>query len=302
MNLEFKSVEAKDLEKLEHFYTLRPNRTCDSVPLDSYLWREYYDTQFAVVDDKALLWKMYVDGEYYATMPLCAEEDLPYYFDMMEKYFNQELHQAHQIYLADEEAVEYLKLNPAKYQVTELDDLKDYLYDGNALRTLSGKKLHKKKNHLNNFLKQYEGHFEYHSLCCSDRYDVWAFLSSWRDQKGEDVEEHLDYEVRGIHEILKNCSNLSVRMGGVYIDDKLQAFTIGSYNKKEDMAIIHIEKANPDITGLYQYINQQFLLHEFPEVKLVNREDDLGLEGLRRAKMSYNPADFARKYRVKQIL
>ena len=64
--------------------------------------------------------------------------------------------------------------------------------------------------------------------------------------------------------------------------------------------IIHIEKANPEIRGLYQFINQQFLLAEFPEVKLVNREDDLGQEGLRKAKMSYNPCGFARKYLIEQ--
>ena len=57
----------------------------------------------------------------------------------------------------------------------------------------------------------------------------------------------MDYEVEGIHEILRNCSMLSVRMGGIYVDDRLEAFSIGSYNSKEKMAIIHIEKANPEM-------------------------------------------------------
>ena len=63
---------------------------------------------------------------------------------------------------------------------------------------------------------------------------------------------------------------------------------------------IHIEKANPDIRGLYPLINQQFLLHEFLEAEVVNREDDMGLEGLRKAKLSYEPIGFANKYRVEQ--
>ena len=67
------------------------------------------------------------------------------------------------------------------------------------------------------------------------------------------------------------------------------------------ICIIHIEKANPEITGLYQMINQQFLIHEFEEAEVVNREDDMGLPGLRQAKMSYAPMDFARKYRVTQL-
>lgn len=241
------------------------------------------------------------NGVKHSAMPMCKEEDLPHYFNEIVEYFNKVLKIPFKIYLADEEAVDYLKLRESEdFTVTEQEDLKDYLYDGEALRRLSGKKLHKKKNHLNAFLKEYEGRYEYRRLCCSDRGDVWTFLDKWREQKGDDVEDHLDYEVAGIHEILKNCSFLNVRMSGVYIDGQLEAFTIGSYNPLEDMAIIHIEKANPEIRGLYQFINQQFLIHEFPDVKLVNREDDLGQEGLRRAKMSYNPCGFARKYLIEQ--
>lgn len=303
MNLNFKPVEAEDLEELNPFFCKRPNKTCDSVFLDSFIWREYYDVRYAVSDNKAILWLMDLDGKTGSAMPICSEEDLEYYFWKLVEYFNTELKAPLYINLADEEAVEQLGLKnmPDKFKITEQVDLKDYLYDGNAMRTLSGKKLHKKKNHLNAFKREYEGRYEYRRLCCSDRGDVWKFLDRWREEKGEEVEEHLDYEVRGIHEILKNCSLLNVRMSGVYIDGHLEAFTIGSYNPLEQMAVIHIEKANPEIRGLYQFINQQFLIEEFPEAVLINREDDLGLEGLRKAKLSYNPIDYARKYQVEQI-
>lgn len=303
MNLNFKPVEAEDLEKLNPFFCKRPNKTCDSVFLDSFIWREYYNVRYAVSDNKAILWLMDLDGKTGSAMPICSEEDLEYYFWKLVEYFNTELKAPLYINLADEEAVEQLGLKnmPDKFKITEQVDLKDYLYDGNAMRTLSGKKLHKKKNHLNAFKREYEGRYEYRRLCCSDRGDVWKFLDRWREEKGEEVEEHLDYEVRGIHEILKNCSLLNARMSGVYIDGHLEAFTIGSYNPLEQMAVIHIEKANPEIRGLYQFINQQFLIEEFPEAVLINREDDLGLEGLRKAKLSYNPIDYARKYQVEQI-
>ena len=170
------------------------------------------------------------------------------------------------------------------------------------MRTLAGKKLHKKKNHLNAFMREYEGRYEYRRLCCSDRHEVWEFMERWRQKKADAdaLEDSLEYEVAGIHEILKNCSSLSVRMAAVYVDGQMEAFTIGSLNERENMAVIHIEKANPDIKGLYQFINQQFLVHEFPDVALVNREDDVGMEGLRKAKMSYNPIGFARKYMVRK--
>ena len=303
MNLNFKPVEAEDLEKLNPFFCKRPNKTCDSVFLDSFIWREYYNVRYAVSDDKAILWLMDLEGKTGSAMPICSEEDLEYYFWKLVEYFNTELKAPLYINLADEEAVEQLGLKnmPDKFKITEQVDLKDYLYDGNAMRTLSGKKLHLNGFSFYAFKREYEGRYEYRRLCCSDRGDVWKFLDRWREEKGEEVEEHLDYEVRGIHEILKNCSLLNVRMSGVYIDGHLEAFTIGSYNPLEQMAVIHIEKANPEIRGLYQFINQQFLIEEFPEAVLINREDDLGLEGLRKAKLSYNPIDYARKYQVEQI-
>ena len=301
MSLEFKPIEATDLIKITPFVGLRPNKACDSVALDSFLWREYYHVQFAISGDNAVQWLMELDGEPYSAMPLCRQEDLESSFCEIVDYFNQVLKKPLRIYLADEEAVQYLNLDPARFEVKEQEDLKDYLYDGEALRTLAGKKLHKKKNNYNAFVKAYEGRIEYRKLCCSDREDVWKFLDFWRQQKGDDVEEHLDYEVRGIHDILKNCSEMAVEMGGVYVDGRMEAFTIGSFNPLENMAVIHIEKANPEMRGLYQYINREFLVHAFPDVALVNREDDMGLEGLRKAKMSYNPIAFARKYSVTQI-
>lgn len=301
MNLNFKRIEAEDIKALSRFFCQRPNKTCDSVFLDSFIWREYYQVRYAVSDDKAVQWLMEEDGVAHSAMPMCKEEDLEHYFYEMVDYFNQVLHLPFKIYLADEEAVEYLGLKEhPDFDVIEQEDLKDYLYDGDAMRNLSGRKLHKKKNHLNGFLKEYDGRYEYRSLCCSDRDEVWKFLDKWREKKGDDVEKHLDYEVAGIHEILKNCSQLQVRMAGVFVDGKLEAFSIGSYNPFENMAIIHIEKANAEIRGLYQFINQQFLRHEFTDVTIVNREDDLGEEGLRKAKLSYNPMGYARKYLVLQ--
>lgn len=301
MNLEFNRLDAESIEKLTKFYGLRDDKTCDSVILDNFLWGAYYHVRYCVRDDRAVLWRMNIRGKQYAALPVCRLEDMPHYFKELEQYFNEELHLPLEIYLADEQAVEYLNLPADEYSVEELFDSRDYLYSAEALKSLQGKILRKKKNHINFLLREYEGRYEYRTLCCSDNMDVWRFLDKWRAQKGQEVEGHLDYEVEGIHEILRNCCFLNVRMGGIYIDGQLEAFSIGSYNQREKMAIIHIEKANPDIRGLYQFINQQFLIHEFPDAELVNREDDMGLPGLRKAKLSYDPVDFARKFRIRQL-
>lgn len=303
MNLQFKPIEAIDVDKMRPFYALRPNKTCDSVYLDSFIWREYYHVKYAISDNNALQFLMEKDGKPFSAMPMCKEEDLSRCFKEITQYFNQVLKEPLRINLADEAAIQYLNLDPEEFEIKEVEDLRDYLYDADKMKSLSGKKLHKKKNHLNSFLKQFEGRYEYRTLCCSDRDDVVEFLNEWWENKVEAAEfvRQLDYEVMGIHEILKNCSVLNVRMAGVFIDGKLRAFTIGSYNPLEKMAVIHIEKADPTVKGLYQFINQQFLIHAYPEeLVLVNREDDVGMEGLRRAKMSYYPVDFARKYSVVQ--
>ena len=302
MSLEFKKIEVNSIQEMLPFYAMRHNMTCDSVFLESYVWKDYYNVRYAIWENKALLWLMENEGRCFSAMPLCREEDLPGAFAAIEEYFNEELGYPLVINLADEYAVKYLNLPEDKYLVEEQVDSRDYLYNGDAMRSLAGKKLHKKKNRVNAFKREYEGRYEYRRLCCSDSHDVWVFLDRWRQQKGEEVEEHLDYEVKGIHDILKNCSEFSIHMGGVYIDGQMEAFTIGSYNPVENMAVIHIEKANPEINGLYQFINQEFLIEEFPEAEWVNREDDMGLEGLRKAKMTYNPADYARKYLVEQLL
>ena len=301
-NLKFKAVTAEDIAKIIPFFGLRPDKTCESVFLDSFLWRDYYHIQYTIYEEKGLLWKMEQEGKTYTSIPSCRQEDLPELLGIMKDYFNQTLGEPLRIYLADEESLEFLKLDPAEFSIEEAVDLKDYLYDGEAMRTLSGRKLHKKKNRVNSFIRTYEGRYEFRRLCCSDRQDVWEFLDKWRAGKNEpeEVMEGLDEEIVGIHEILKNCSYIPAKMVGVYIDGDLQAFSVGSYNSREKMAVIHIEKANPEFNGLYQFINQQFLVHEFPEAVLVNREDDVGIPGLRKSKMSYNPIGFARKFMVEQ--
>ena len=139
MELEFKPVVAGDIDRLRPFYGMRPNKTCDSVFLDSFLWKDYYHVQCAVSEGRAALWLMEKDGRVSTAMPLCREEDLPYFFQQMVDYFSEVLHKPFYISLADEEAVQYLNLDPALFEVEEQVDLKDYLYSGEELRKLEGR-------------------------------------------------------------------------------------------------------------------------------------------------------------------
>ena len=118
-----------------------------------------------------------------------------------------------------------------------------------------------------------------------------------------------DATIRGFGILLRNCKSVEIRNLAIMLcmDDCLSLDTDNSncwihnidffYGKTGSAA----DQAKGEMRGLYQMINQQFLIHEFPEAEIVNREDDMGLPGLRQAKMSYAPMDFARKYRIKQL-
>ena len=328
--MDYRPLTAEDVILLAPFYTLRPNRSCDSAPLDQYLYRNFYQVKYCQVEDALFL--MFMDGseeadpdgtaksvtpEIYGFLPYCREEDLAHYLKLEETYFNQVLGIPLVMTSADQEGVACLKETDAlnDYEVNEVEDTRDYLYDAEALRTLAGRKYTKKRNHINKFLKAYEGRWEYRTLTYADHEEVLAFLKKWMeaklavgeeggiDENGEafDPEEELRGEFLGIQDIL-NHENLfnHIRAGAIYLDGELKAFSMGDYNEKEKVAIISIEKADPEIPGLYQMINQQFACHAYPDALLINREDDVGIEGLRKSKMSYYPVDFEKKYVITQ--
>ena len=299
METHFKKLTEEDIEKVMPYFALRPNWTCDCDFLDTYIWKDYYNCHYYIEEDGlALQWMMERDGEIFGGLPLCRAEDLPEAFERARKYFNEVMGMKFQVYLADGDAIEILDLDGNEYEVVEEKDAADYLYSGEALRTLSGKAYHSKKNNVNRFQKDYAGRYEYRRLGCQDKEELMAFLESWELTREGDAS--LDGEYEGICQVLDSCQSLGVQMAGVYVDGRLEAFTMGTYVEALKMAIIHIEKANASIRGLYQFINQQFLIHEYPDAEYVNREDDVGDPGLRKAKQSYHPIAMVRKYHIIQ--
>ncbi|MGN0382731.1 MAG: DUF2156 domain-containing protein [Eubacterium sp.] len=298
---ELRNIKLEDYDFLNKYFELRRPQTSDSAIFNLFLWMNCYNNQYFITD-KGLIW-IAVDerGNYYTAPPLCRDEDLKECFDTAKTYFNEVLHTNMRMFHLDSEAINILQLSEDMYEVIEDTDYADYIYDAHKLRTLPGKKFHKKKNHVNAFLKRYEGRFQYKSLIDGPYDDIFSFLKQWRREKeGSTDEESMDYELEGIKYVLEHVNVLDCKVGGVYIDGKLEAFSIGSYGEKEQTAYIHVEKANPKINGLYAYINMKFLEEEFAAAQYVNREDDMGLPGLRQSKQSYNPIYMVRKYDVFQ--
>ena len=186
-------------------------------------------------------------------------------------------------------------LDHDRYLAIPDPDNSDYVYNTLELINLSGKKYHRKKNHLNRFKKSYS--FEYRGLdmelveCFLDMQEHWCRLRECLDNQDLLVEDY------AIYKALTHFEELGYRGGAIQIDSRIEAFAIGEPLNR-DTAVIHIEKANPDIPDLYSAINQLFCSSEWSHIKFINREQDLGIEGLRKAKQSYYPAFMVNKYTI----
>lgn len=295
------TIELEDYEKINSYYKLRRPEAADSNILDLYLWKNCYPTWY-FTNECGLMWvAKSEDGHYYSAIPCCRDEDLKKCFLETQKYFNEVLHKKMTMYVVDKAAVEILNLSEEEYVVIPDRTYADYIYDAEKLRTFSGRKYHNKRNHLNSFKREYEGRYEFKLLTKNNTEEILKFLEEWKDTK-EDTEERefIDCESYGIKYLLDNENIFDYKIGGVYIDGKLEAFTIGNYYSEEDMVYIPVEKANPDIRGLYPYVCSQFLKEAYPNAGKENREDDMGLEGLRKSKKSYNPIYMVDKYTIIQ--
>jgi len=170
----------------------------------------------------------------------------------------------------------------------------DYLYDADKLRQLSGKALHGKKNHFNQFCRTYPD-FDYRPICIADRDEALALVKNWCDEKTLDCMNLCQSDYRAIRQLFHDMPDLAVRGGTIRIGGKMVAFSLGSLINPET-AVIHFEKAETNYIGLYAAINKLVLENEFPDVRWVNREEDMGMAGLRKAKESYGPVRMIRKY------
>ncbi|MGL5348114.1 MAG: DUF2156 domain-containing protein [Peptostreptococcaceae bacterium] len=298
----FKDINVNSKEELDSYFDIVDYEACEYCFATLYLWQHVYKTKYYIGDDFAIIMAEY-EGNSFSILPLASKEKLPKAIECVIEHFENE---NKKIYFRGitKEVVELLQEKyPNKFDYTEERDLFDYIYDGESIRTLAGKKNQKKRNHLNYFLKEYEGRYEYKLLDKENFRECINILQEWTNNKEENNEfdEGMDDEFIGIKKIFDDYDKLrdELKVAGVYVDGKLEAFTIGEL-LNPNMALVHIEKANFNIRGLYQYINQQFILNEFPNVEFVNREEDLGIPGLRKAKLSYHPIRFVEKYTVKE--
>jgi uncharacterized protein len=187
-------------------------------------------------------------------------------------------------------------LSETAIDVAEAREHWDYIYDRQELVDLSGNRYHKKKNLLNQFKNKYAAtYLPFGSEMVAQARGMQEDWCSWRDCEGNDT---LASENKAIANVLNNWQLLfGITGGALRVDTTLVAYTVAEV-MPDNTLVIHFEKGCPDYKGSYQAINQMFLENDPNSCALVNREQDLGDAGLRKAKLSYHPVDFVRKYRV----
>lgn len=172
----------------------------------------------------------------------------------------------------------------------------DYVYLTKDLIDLAGRAYHGKKNHLNYF----KNHFEYEYVTLTSEMAPLAkeFIQKFNERKQgltPRERELLLYEQEALNDVFENLELVRYLAGAILIDGKMEALSIGGRLGKNTVTV-HVEKANTEIRGLYQAINNEFCKQVTHKIKYINREEDMGIEGLRKAKLSYNPVKMVEKY------
>lgn len=291
--LAFKPIELGDKELFESYTLCNNYHNLEASFANIFIWRRLFNTMIAT-DDIAMY--LYLDNGTESFM-------LPPYLSDCDSSIEEALSRAETFMISRGARPELRGVTaqirqkiehdcPVRYTFFEDRKNFEYVYNSSDLSALEGKKYHSKRNHINRLLSSHSAQYRRYT---KDDYDECIRLFTvWAQSKGGMTKSYSN-ELSAIKDALQYIDILRLTGGLLYVDGKLEAFTIGE-KFGSDMAIIHIEKANPLIQGSYALINREFVRHEWYYLKYINREEDMGIEGLRKAKMSYRPVFLLEKF------
>ena len=284
-----------------------------------YLWRKLCNIKYAVLDDSLIINKQEEHKGPFFMQPLGYKKEklngiIKKLIEIRKEYPSKYLFgDVNEEFIND--IREYTDFNICS--IKDIDD-SEYIYSTKELIDLSGKKFHAKKNHYNKFVKSYN--FEVKEINTPKiKSDCMDLLKRWHSLKDE-VDKELIMETDAINDVLCKLDILKLKTIAVYaspkienntvsdssvseniealkdVNNKIVAFSIGEKYANDTMANILVEKADTSYDGIYSFINREFLSKHFNETEFVNRQEDTGNEGLRKAKQSYNPIRMEDKY------
>lgn len=292
--LSFHPLSIEDKNFIDSLAALENSRSADFVFGNMFLWNGRYRQSVCRFGERLLV---RAEGEHVPIFPfpIGAGELAP----AIEALLDYARSQGYGLVLRGVESHHKEQLEglfPGRFSFVHDRDYDDYIYSAEKLSTLSGKKLHGKRNHINRFEATYpnwrfEPLTEAHFPLCN------ALLHEWSQEVSEG--EHLVSDEReAISLAFENFAALGLMGGALFVGEQLAAFTIGE-QISTDTFNVHFEKARGDIDGAYPMINREFVRHvlrELPRINYVNREDDMGLENIRKSKLSYRPEMILEKY------
>lgn len=295
--IDFKEVGLEDKEIVQSYLKKEEFLISDISFTNLYLWRKSRKIAYAIIKDCLVIQTTYSNQNPFYFFPV-GDGDKFEVIKILQQHA-QAMQQRLEFHSLEEKSLEFFNKFFSNLFVSKLNrDRSDYIYSIPELISLSGRKYHKKKNHLNKFLSLYPD-FVYESITKDNAKVVLETWKKWFALQ-ENPNEGLKNENVGIIDVLENWEVLAIDGGLIKIQDEIIAFSFGE-KISNTMAVFHIEKANASFAGAYQAINQQFLKNAFNDLLYANREEDLGIEGLRKAKMSYNPVFLVDKYEVEFI-
>ncbi|MCX7772298.1 MAG: phosphatidylglycerol lysyltransferase domain-containing protein [Clostridia bacterium] len=267
-----------------------------------FMWKRDYNLSYSIVEGYLCMVSQSRVSFPFAFCPIPLdgrqeEQRFKKALEAVEAYFKE---QGHPLVFGRVEEARLEDLKKAygnRAAIEPLDSASDYVYLSTDLATLAGKKLSGKRNHINQFLRLYDT-YEYISVEDTNLHECRRILDDWCDKNETECVHPDNCERLACYELLDNWSKFNLKGALIKVAGKFEAFTVGELLNPET-AVIRIEKGNSEVHGIYTLINREFVAREWPDVKYINREEDMGLEGLRKSKLSYNPVFMVNKFLVK---
>ena len=290
--LSFRPVEIQHREIFQPYLT-KNSQTCDRAFVNTFCWQHLFRTQWAEANDFLII-RAFINGERRAAYIIVSQKETPSYSDILPALeadaaeFGQPLTL---MGLSEDECDTLQRQLPGQFFFDKNRDFADYVYKAEDLKNLKGRKYAQKRNHVNKFKSLYNYHYE--AITKDNISECLQLEESWITQHAEDESAQSEYIT--IQKAFQNFEALGLLGGALYVDGKLVAFTYGSAIRN-DIFCTHVEKGDIHYEGVYQMINYLFAQHLPEQFTFINREEDMGLAGLRKSKTSYQPAMLAYKH------
>lgn len=293
---DFKPITLDAREEIESYFKNSDTRLAELNFTNIFTWDHAFHASWAVVCGSLVLRMDFkdADGPWF-TMPV-GTGDLADVFGELEKISSACGVPLRIRSVSEEQLPEVTALFPDTFDVSIKESYSDYIYTAEKLATLAGKKLHSKRNHINRF--ESEGTWYVRPYRPESYGECRAFAEEWFETNAEERGVVYDSEETALWRLLDNFDDLSADGMMLYQNGRLVAFTFGEVMSR-DTFLVHFEKAKSGVNGAYPMINREFarfVLTAYPQVRYINREEDMGIEGLRRAKQSYYPVMMGKKY------